>query len=119
MMAFPLEAYLKKEKGMCGHDIDCDIRRLVAVTKRAILHDGGRRIFQISFLKKFILLNFWAPTVATITRANVAVNMGRKSFGLAIPINSGASVLCLSWSRCPKIPHNHNSFLVIFFTFTY
>ena len=26
------EAYLKKEKGLCGHDIGCDIRRRAATT---------------------------------------------------------------------------------------
>ena len=39
--------------------------------------------------------------IAIITLADLS-DMGCKSLGLAIPINSGALVLCLSWSYCPK-----------------
>ena len=101
------EAYLKKEKGTCGHDIDCDIRRLVGVCRRDIVQDGRTHILQLS--------NFEGSVpIAIITLADLS-DMGCKSLGLAIPINSGASVLCLSWSYCPKVCHD--SFFLIWFTY--
>ena len=101
------EAYLKKEKGTCGHDIDCDIRRLVGVSRRDIVQHGGTRILQLSRFGGSV-------PIAIMTLADLS-DMGCKSFGLAIPINSGASVLCLSWSYCPKICHD--SFFLIWFTY--